>query len=286
MSSDWPVLRVASHDSSSFAEFIGIIPAAGIASRLRPCRYLKELLPVSYVVGGEPGSTIPVPVVELSLRALRAASVKRCIVAISDRKPELMRYLGDGSDFGLEIAYVEQPNPTGLAAAVNLAYNWTRGSYCCLVLPDTIVYPDTAMSQLVESMRADPCNLALAVFPTDTPEQLGPVRFDSLGRVAEVLDKPRSTDLYNTWAMAIWSPEFSDLLHNHHTMSANLTLGEVFDLAVRKGLNVRALWFPKGSFVDAGTTTGITAMLELSKSAEPANGPYATDLQTYAPNRE
>ncbi|HEX5412384.1 MAG TPA: sugar phosphate nucleotidyltransferase [Terriglobia bacterium] len=275
MSSDCLVSRVASHDSSS-AEFIGVIPAAGIASRLKPCRYVKELLPVSYIVEGDPGSTMPVPVVELSLRALRAASVKRCIIAISDRKPELMRYLGDGSDFGLEFAYVEQSRPTGLAAAVNLAYNWTHGSYCCLVLPDTIVYPSTAMCQLVESMRTDPCNLALAVFPTDTPEQLGPVRFDSLGRVAEVLDKPRSTDLYNTWAMAVWSPEFSDLLYHQLEESTNLALGEVFDLAVSKGLNVRALWFPQGSFVDVGTGAGITAMLEFSKTAKPVNTPCAS----------
>src|SRR5689334_2625814 len=95
-------------------EYVGVLPAAGIASRLSPSRYLKELLPVAYLVDDQTSTARPVPVISLSLRALAEAGVERCVVTISDRKPELMRYLGDGADFQLQLAYVQQSAPSGL----------------------------------------------------------------------------------------------------------------------------------------------------------------------------
>jgi glucose-1-phosphate thymidylyltransferase len=252
------------------SEFVGILPAAGIASRLSPCRYLKELLPVAYVIDDQSSTTTPVPVINLSLQALKAAAVQRCLVMISDRKPELMRYLGDGSEFGLEIAYVQQMAPTGLAVAVDLAYPWTHNCFSCLLLPDTIVYPATAMSHLCQFMAAEKPELALGVFPTSVPEQLGPVAFGSDGRVREVLDKPASTDIRNTWAMAVWSPDFSDLLHKSllESTGKGLSVGEIFNLAVQAGMMVKAEWFADGLFVDVGTVKGLSKMVELSKELE------------------
>ena len=246
--------------------YIGVLPAAGIASRLSPSRYLKELLPVTYLVDDETGTARPVPIISLSLRALREAGVKRCIVTISDRKPELMRYLGDGSDFQLHLAYVQQTSPSGLSVAVQMACDWAGDCHTCLLLPDTIIHPYNAMSKLREVMDSDDFDLVLGVFPTAVPEQLGPVKFDSDGRVYEVLDKPAVTDTRNTWAMAIWSPAFSQLLRQSLANgSADKVLGEVFNLAVRSGLKVKAVWFPQGSFVDIGTVTGLSQMVELSK---------------------
>lgn len=255
-------------DSQRPKEFVGILPAAGLASRLGSCVFPKELLPVTYVVDAETSTTRPVPVVNLSLSALSAGGVKRCIVTISDRKPELMRYLGDGSDFGLELAYVLQLVPSGLAAAVDLAYNWVQNRYSCLLLPDTIVYPSTVMSSLRQVVEQEHCDLVLGVLPTSVPEQLGPVRFDSEGRVSEVLDKPPVTDIRNTWVMAMWTPKFAALLHKSLVPppAANPALGEFFNLAVQEGMNVKAVWFPEGSFLDIGTVQGLSQMLEWEKS--------------------
>jgi glucose-1-phosphate thymidylyltransferase len=247
-------------------EFVGILPAAGIASRLSPSRYVKELLPVTYLVDEDNRTSAPVPVIVLSLRALRAADVTRCVVTISERKPELLRYLGDGSDFGLSLAYVQQPSPTGLTSAIKLGFDWTRDCYSCLLLPDTVIYPRTAMRSVRKLVERESCDLALGVFPTDVPEQLGPVRFDSDGRVRQVLDKPAATDLRNTWAMAIWSPRFASLLDQVVSSGGEgKALGEVFNLAVLEGMDVRAVWFPDGAFVDIGTVKGLAKMLQLAE---------------------
>jgi glucose-1-phosphate thymidylyltransferase len=255
-------------DHQPSRDFVGILPAAGMGSRLGPSVCPKELLPVAYVIDGETGRPGPVPVVRLSLRALTAGGVKRGVVTISDRKPELMRYLGDGSEFGLELAYVMQLTPSGLATAVDLAYNWVQNCYSCLVLPDTIVHPTTVMSSLRQVVERENCDLVLGVLPTNVPEQLGPVRFDAEGRVLEVLDKPAATDIRNTWVMAMWSPKFTHLLHESLATPAGTkpALGEFFNLAVQKGMNVKAVWFPQGSFLDIGTVQGLSEMLEWGKN--------------------
>jgi len=252
---------------SSFgrAEFVGVIPAAGTASRLNPSHYAKELLPVTYQGEGT-DDVLPVPVITLSLGALREAAVCRCIVATSDRKPELMRYLGDGSEFGLQLSYVLQPMPSGLSSAIDLVYPWVRGCHVCLLLPDTIVRPTSAMSTLRFVMEMEQPDLVLGVFPTSVPERLGPVRFNHDCRVTEVLDKPMVSDVYNTWAMAIWSTAFADLLHGavSNASTGGKPLGEIFNLAVQVGMNVRAVWFASGSFIDIGTSEGIVQMIKAS----------------------
>ena len=92
--------------------YVGIIPAAGLASRLGPLGYPKELLPITYVQG-EGGHLRPLPVIEASLRQLRTADVDRCMVITSERKPELAQYLGGGGAIGLDIAYVQQTRAEG-----------------------------------------------------------------------------------------------------------------------------------------------------------------------------
>jgi glucose-1-phosphate thymidylyltransferase len=259
-------------------EFAGILPAAGLASRLSPSRYLKELLPVAYVVDDETSTARPIPVVTLSLRALKEAGVRRCAVTVSERKPELMRFLGDGSDFGLQLAYVQQTTPTGLTVAVDMAYEWVKGCYSCLVLPDTIIRPLGAMGRMRQVVEREDTDLVLGVFPTAVPEQLGPVRFNRDNLVSEVLDKPARTDLFNTWAMAIWSPAFADLLHQFaaNPATAGKPLGEIFNCAIQGGMKVRAVYFPEGSFVDIGTVRGLSQMVEFSKVLELAEASSLT----------
>lgn len=241
-------------------DYVGVIPAAGLASRLGPLGYPKELLPITYVPG-EGGHLRPLPVIEASFRQLADAGVGRALVITSDRKPELMQYLGNGGGIGLDLAFLQQARPDGLAAAVALALPWTNGANACLLLPDTIVRPGSALKEaraLFELAKAD---LVLGVLPTAKPRELGPVRFDGQMRVIEVQDKPRETDLNNSWALAIWGPRFGELLAGAVKQNAGQTLGAVFQQAVDAGLNVCAVWFADGAFYDVGTPKGLAEAL-------------------------
>ena len=242
------------------SDYVGVIPAAGLASRLGPLGYPKELLPITYVPG-EGGHLRPLPVIEASFRQLREAGVSRSLVITSDRKPELMQYLGNGGGIGLDLAFLQQARAEGLAAAVALALPWTQGANACLLLPDTIVRPEHALRDaraLFESARAD---LVLGVLPTDKPEELGPVRFDGQMRVIEVQDKPAETELANSWALAVWGPAFAELLGGAVKRNPAQTLGAVFQQAVDAGLDVRAVWFEGGAFYDVGTPKGLAEAL-------------------------
>jgi glucose-1-phosphate thymidylyltransferase len=241
-------------------DYVGVIPAAGLASRLGPLGYPKELLPITYVPG-EDGHLRPLPVIEASFRQLREAGVGRSLVITSDRKPELMQYLGNGGSIGLDLAFLQQSRADGLAAAVALALPWTSGANTCLLLPDTIVRPETALKDMRALFESADADLMLGVLPTDKPRELGPVRFDSRMRVTEVQDKPEKTDLANSWALAIWGPRFAQLLDSAVKENAKQTLGTVFQRAVDAKLNVRAIWFAGGAFYDVGTPKGLAEAL-------------------------
>jgi glucose-1-phosphate thymidylyltransferase len=240
-----------------------VIPAAGMASRLGSLGYAKELLPITYVADTPGGRLRPMAVIEASLRQLQKAGVGRTLVVISDRKPELVRYLGSGRDFGLDIAFVQQSQADGLAAACALATPWVRDGNACLLLPDTVVRPAEALKTVRATFKSAQADLVLGVFPTSRPLELGPVRFDADMRVTDVLDKPAATDLANSWAMAIWGPRFSDLLAKAVAENPSQTLGSLFHRAVGDGLKVLATWFPEGQFHDVGTPQGLAEALPL-----------------------
>jgi glucose-1-phosphate thymidylyltransferase len=233
-----------------------VIPAAGLGTRLAPLGYPKELLPIVYRAGQ--AGPIPQPVIIASLEQMQRAGVVDGIVVIAEWKLELVRVLGQRAG-GVGLAYVVRSVPRGLADAIDATHPWTHDRDVCLALPDTVIAPDDALAQVVAALGSN--DLVLGVFPTEHPEQLGPVRVGDDGRVLEVLDKPAQTDLRNTWGVAAWSPKFTALLHDAVARDATVVLGAVFDRAVKEGLAVRAVAFPAGRMIDVGTSEGLAAAL-------------------------
>jgi glucose-1-phosphate thymidylyltransferase len=242
---------------------VGILPSAGKASRLQPLRFPKQLLPIRYISSSSEDASIGL-VIEHSLRALSVANVRTCFVVVSDNQPEILRYLQDGESYGLRLSYVVQPQPLGLAQAVDEIFPWVEQSQCitCLTLPDTIFEPITAVGELLQEIENGDADVVLGVFPTNAPEQLAPVEVDGAGVVKAVLEKPGTTQLRNTWGVAVWRPTFSKFLHEQLKLAPvdeELALSAVFDRACRANLLVRALDFSGGKFQDFGTWAGIGA---------------------------
>ena len=236
---------------------IGLIPAAGLGTRLG-VPYPKELLPVTFAETD--GRLVPRPVVQASLDQMRRAGVDSCLVIVAEWKLEILRVLGDGADAGVPIGYVVRSTPRGLPDALDAAWPWMRDTDVCMTLPDTIVTPPDALARVAAERAATGADVVLGVFPTDRPEQLGPVRIADDGAVVEVQDKPAASDLRNTWGMAVWSPRFTALLHAA-VADATPVLGALFQRAVDEGLRVRAVRFDDGGFVDVGTPEGLAAAI-------------------------
>ncbi|MDP9266865.1 MAG: sugar phosphate nucleotidyltransferase [Acidobacteriota bacterium] len=246
-------------------QFVGIVPAAGLGMRLRPFRYPKELLPVLFTpesANNSDTSTRPMLAAEYSLLAMQGAGIHRVLVIVADWKLEIVRCLGSGKALGVELAYINQEEPRGLADAVNSSFAWIIDESVCLCLPDSVFQPVTAVKSLCSYIDETKADLALGVFPTTEPQHLGPVSFAADGAVEEVLEKPVSGTLRNTWGIAVWRPRFSRFLND--TLAGDccceISLGEVFNRAVKAGLDVRALYFPDGRYLDIGRMNTLTSL--------------------------
>src|SRR5215213_7438173 len=148
----------------------GIVPAAGIGSRIQPLAFSKELLPVGS--RNENGNERPCAVSEyLVERMIRGGARKICFV-ISPGKSDIMEYYGAG--YGdATIAYVVQPRASGLCDAIFRAAPLIPVDEPAIVgLPDTVWFPETALADLPDNV------LSFLLFPVDQPEFFDAVVLD------------------------------------------------------------------------------------------------------------
>jgi glucose-1-phosphate thymidylyltransferase len=156
----------------------GIVPAAGIGSRIQPLAFSKELLPVGARL--DEGVERPRAVCEYLIdRMLRGGATKICFV-ISPTKSDIVEYFG--ATFGqASIAYVVQQTPGGLCDALFQALPLISDDEPVIVgLPDTIWYPEDALAQLPDD------RLSFLCFPVRDPSQFDAVVSDVFGRVSAI----------------------------------------------------------------------------------------------------
>lgn len=156
----------------------GIIPAAGIGSRIQPLAFSKELLPVGSRL--EAGVERPRAVGEyLVERMIRGGATKICFV-ISPTKSDIIEYFA-GRVGDVRFAYVVQETPGGLCDAIFQALPLLHADEPVLVgLPDTIWFPEDALAGLPDD------RLSFLCFPVQEPQHFDAVVSEPSGRVSEI----------------------------------------------------------------------------------------------------
>jgi glucose-1-phosphate thymidylyltransferase len=247
---------------------VGLIPAAGRGTRLAPFPCAKELFPVGYQDYQVKGKVErrPKVVSQYLFEELVEAGAGKIFIILGEGKHDIMNYYGDGRRFGAHVSYLYQEELRGMPFALDLAYPWLSGGETVVFgMPDTIVEPKDAFIRLLDHHKAQDADLTLGLFATDTPWKFGMVGFDSQGRVTDNIDKPQETDLRYMWGICCWGPRFTELMHRFllEISSGNreIVLSEVFDEALRQGLDVRALCFDEGQYMDIGTAEELDTAL-------------------------
>ena len=159
----------------------GIILAGGAGTRLYPVTMgiSKQLLPIY----DKPMIYYPLSV--LMLTGIREVAV----ITTPEDQLQFKRLLGDGSQWGMSLSFIEQPKPEGLAQAYILAEDFLDGAPSAMVLGDNIFFGHGLTDILA---KADAITKGGVVFgyQVSDPERYGVVGFDECGQVTGIIEKP------------------------------------------------------------------------------------------------
>ncbi len=159
----------------------GIILAGGSGTRLYPITLgvSKQLLPL-----------YDKPMIYYPLSVLMLAGIREiAMITTPHDQEQFKRTLGDGSQWGLELTYIVQPSPDGLAQAYLLAEDFLDGAPSAMVLGDNIFFGHALPDILRDAGNQDSGGTVFGYRVAD-PERYGVVSFDENGNAKEIIEKP------------------------------------------------------------------------------------------------
>lgn len=159
----------------------GIVLAGGSGTRLYPVTQsiCKQLLPV-----------YDKPMIYYPLATMMLAGMRDiCIISTPQDTPRLEQLLGDGSKWGLNLQYIVQDKPEGIAQAFTLGAEFIGNDDCALVLGDNVYYGHD-LADMMQDADKNQDGATVFAYPVSDPERYGVVAFDEQGKALSIEEKP------------------------------------------------------------------------------------------------
>ncbi|WP_226022861.1 glucose-1-phosphate thymidylyltransferase [Halomicrobium salinisoli] len=199
-----------------------VVLAGGHGTRLKPLTHAtqKQLLPVANN-----------PVIEHIIENLREAGIDEIGIVLGGSYPEqIEEHVGDGSEYGVEVSYIHQGEPLGLAHAVSCAEDFVGDDDFIVYFGDTIVLGDI-VDELVDAFSSETPGAAVCLQTVDDPSRFGIAELDDDDNITAVLEKPEDppTDLAYIGVLAFSSDVFGVIERIEPSWRGELELTDVLD---------------------------------------------------------
>jgi glucose-1-phosphate thymidylyltransferase len=248
---------------------VGLVPAAGQATRLAPLPFSKELYPIGHMHLKEGDALRPKPVCIYLLEKMRDAGARDVYIVLRKGKWDIPAYLGDGSSLDMNLAYLIMGLPLGVPYTLNQAYPFIQEAIVTFGFPDIIFRSDGAFNELLDRQESSQADVVLGLFPVDTPSKFHMVELSRDGKIHNIVLNPAVTHLKYTWIIAVWTCKFTQFMHRYLTdilgkqratemivgesNKTELHLSEVLQHAIERELQVEGVIFSEDSCLDIGT---------------------------------
>ncbi|MEZ5739914.1 MAG: NTP transferase domain-containing protein [Burkholderiaceae bacterium] len=249
-------------------DLVGLIPAAGRATRLGELPCSKELLPIGY----QPGTRgpRPKPVSQYLLDQYRRAGCDKALFIVREGKWDIPNYYGCGRRFGMDLGYLLMNEPYGPPFTLAQALPFIGEATVLLGFPDILIDPPDAFAQVLAVLHAGDADVVLASYPATAADACdlvaGPLaqRRGPVTRLVPKEEKPGWDADSHAWLFACWRPTFSAFLARDLARLRGLAaghdparppewpVGTVMASALQAGLRLQRLHFPQGRFLDVG----------------------------------